>query len=108
NATKFSGPGAHGQVALSHTKVLAGRGESLFAEVRLAADRGEAAPERAPLALVVVLDTSGSMDGEKISRAKESVRGLMRDMRDDDEIAFVRYASDAELIQPLSHLSEVR
>ncbi|MGO8994362.1 MAG: vWA domain-containing protein [Polyangiaceae bacterium] len=108
NTASFAGPGAHGQVALSHTKVLAGSGESVFAEVRLAADPAEGAKERAPLALVVVLDTSGSMEGEKIDRAKDSVLGLMRDMRDDDEIAFVRYSSDAELIQPLAHLGEIR
>jgi Ca-activated chloride channel family protein len=108
NVTHFAGPGAHGQVALSHTKVLAGSGDSVFAEVKLAADAQEGAKERAPLALVVVLDTSGSMEGEKIERAKDSVLGLIRDMRDGDEIAFVRYSSDAELIQPLAHLSDVR
>jgi Ca-activated chloride channel family protein len=111
NAAGFSGPGAHGQVALSHTKVLAGNGASVFAEVRLAADGrepGDGTRERAPLALVVVLDTSGSMEGEKIDRARDSVLGLMHDMRDDDEIAFVRYSSDAELIQPLARMSAVR
>jgi Ca-activated chloride channel family protein len=109
NATAFAGPGAHGQVALSHTKVLAAGGSSLFAEVRLAADKAtEGVTERAPLALVVVLDTSGSMEGEKIDRARDSVLGLMRDMRDDDEIALVRYSSDAELIQPLARMSDVR
>jgi len=108
NVVRFSGPGVHGQIALSHTKVLAGGGEPIFAEIKVAADKGEVALERAPLSLVVVLDTSGSMDGEKIARAKESVLGLMRDMRDDDEIAFVRYSSDAELIQPLARLGNVR
>jgi Ca-activated chloride channel family protein len=97
NTTRFTGPGAHGQVALSHTKVLAGSGESVFAEVKLTADAADGVKERAPLALVVVLDTSGSMEGEKLERAKDSVQGLMRDMRDGDEIAFVRYSSDAEL-----------
>jgi Ca-activated chloride channel family protein len=108
NVARFSGPGVHGQVALSHTKVLAGGGTPIFAEIKVAADKGEVALERAPLSLVVVLDTSGSMDGEKIARAKESVLGLMRDMRDDDEIAFVRYSSGAELIQPLARLGNVR
>jgi Ca-activated chloride channel family protein len=108
NVTTFAGPGAHGQVALSHTKVLAGGRDPVFAEVKITADKGDVARERAPLSLVVVLDTSGSMEGEKIARAKEAVLGLMRDMRDDDEIAFVRYASSAELIQPLARLGNVR
>jgi Ca-activated chloride channel family protein len=108
SGASFTGPGAHGQISLSHTKVLAHGRESVFAEVKLKADATEATAERAPLSLVVVLDTSGSMDGEKISRAKESVLGLMHDMRDDDEIAFVRYSSEAELIQPLARLGDVR
>jgi Ca-activated chloride channel family protein len=108
NAVQFAGPGAHGQVALSHTRVLAGTNESVFAEVRLAADASERSGDRAPLALVVVLDTSGSMEGEKIDRAKDSVLGLLRDMRDSDEIAVVRYSSGAELVQPLARLGEVR
>jgi Ca-activated chloride channel family protein len=108
NAVQFAGPGAHGQVALSHTKVLAGTSESVFAEVRLAADASERPGDRAPLALVVVLDTSGSMEGEKIDRARDSVLGLLRDMRDSDEIALVRYSSSAELVQPLARLGDVR
>jgi Ca-activated chloride channel family protein len=108
NAAQFSGPGAHGQVALSHTKVLAGTNESVFAEVRLAADASAQPGDRAPLALVVVLDTSGSMEGEKIDRAKDSVLGLLRDMRDTDEVALVRYSSGAELVQPLARLGDVR
>jgi Ca-activated chloride channel family protein len=108
NAVQFAGPGAHGQVALSHTKVLAGSSEPVFAEVRLAADASENVGERAPLALVVVLDTSGSMEGEKIDRAKDSVLGLVHDMRDSDEVALIRYSSSAELVQPLARLGDVR
>jgi Ca-activated chloride channel family protein len=108
NTAGFAGPGAHGQVALSHTKVLAGARESVFAEVRFAAEASGSAAERAPLALVVVLDTSGSMQGEKIDRAKDAVLGLLHDMRDTDEIALVRYSSSAELVQPLARLGDVR
>ncbi|HEY2509990.1 MAG TPA: VWA domain-containing protein [Polyangiaceae bacterium] len=108
NAVTFAGPGAHGQIALSHTKVLARAGEPVFAEVRVVADASDGAHARAPLSLAVVLDTSGSMDGDKIERAKASVLELIGDMRDDDEIAFVRYSSGAELIQPLARLGRVR
>ena len=34
----FSGPGAHGTFALSHTKVLAGQTTPVYAEVRLVAE----------------------------------------------------------------------
>jgi len=104
----FSGPGAHGSVGLSHGMVLSGGERDVYAEVRLQADKEGRDEERAPLALAVVLDTSGSMYGEKIEQARKSVLDLIRDMRDDDQIAVVRYSDEAELIQPLARLGDVR
>jgi Ca-activated chloride channel family protein len=107
NAVTFAGPGAHGTLSLSHTKVLAG-GTHVFAELTLTADAAEVVNERAPLSLVVVLDTSGSMSGDKIEQAKQSVISLVSDMRDDDEIALVRYSSGSELLQSLARVGDVR
>jgi Ca-activated chloride channel family protein len=109
NSAAFTGPGAHGRVALSHRAILAGGEQRVFAQIDLAADRVERnGKERAPLAIAVVLDTSGSMAGEKIEQAKRSVIQLIRDMRDDDEIAVVRYASDREVVQGLAKVGRVR
>ncbi len=107
NSVSFSGPGIHGTIALSNGKVLAG-GSQLFAEVHLVADKAEQAPRHAPLALVVVLDTSGSMSGEKMDQAKDSCVKLIRDMDANDEIAFIRYSDDAEVIQSLARVGTVR
>lgn len=107
NATAFSGPGLKGVVSLSHSKVLSGQGTPVYAEIKLVADQaGEKV--RAPLSLAVVLDTSGSMSGEKIEDAKRSVLRLLSDMRDEDEIAVVRYSDTSELIQPLARVGNVR
>jgi Ca-activated chloride channel homolog len=108
NFTTFSGPGAHGQVALSHARILAGTPTRVFGEVRMVADASDRAVERAPISMAIVLDTSGSMEGEKIQQAKESVIRLIRDMRDDDEVAFIRYADDASVLQPLARVGGVR
>jgi Ca-activated chloride channel homolog len=110
NSARFSGPGAHGIVALSHTRVLAGQETRVFAEVRLVADSGGSSLEvvRAPTSLVVVLDTSGSMSGDKMDDAKASVLRLLGEMADDDEIALVSYSDAAELLQPLARVSAVR
>jgi Ca-activated chloride channel family protein len=108
NSTTFSALGAHGTFALSHTHVLAGSERRFFAELDLTADVSARAQERAPLSIAVVLDTSGSMDGEKIEQAKQAVVRLIRDLRDDDEIAFVRYSTDSELVQPLARAGTVR
>jgi Ca-activated chloride channel homolog len=107
NLATFGGPGAHGQVALSHTKVLAGTTTQVFAEVRVLADPSQSVT-RAPLSMAVVLDTSGSMEGDKIDEAKDAVIRLIRDMRDDDEVAFIRYSDSAEVMQPLARVGAVR
>lgn len=108
NAVEFAGPGLKGSLALSHGKVLAGSSFELYGDLRLTADAGDRAKVRAPISLAVVLDTSGSMSGEKIDEAKRSVVKLLRDMRDDDEIALVRYSDGSETIQPLARLGNVR
>ena len=108
SSATFAATGAHGTFALSHTHVLAGSERRFFAELDLTADAAARAQERAPLSIAVVLDTSGSMDGAKIEQAKQAVVRLIRDLRDDDEIAFVRYSTDSELVQPLARAGSVR
>ncbi len=108
NSATFAGPGAHGTFALSQTHVLAGGERSFFAELDLHSDAAARARERAPLSIAVVLDTSGSMAGEKMEQAKQAVVRLIRDLRDDDQIAFVRYSTDSELVQPLARAGAVR
>jgi Ca-activated chloride channel homolog len=98
NSVAFSGPRAHGQLSLSHTKILAGQTTPIYAELKLVADASETAPVRAPISLAVVLDTSGSMSGAKIEDAKRSVLRLISDMRDEDEIAVVHYSDSSTLL----------
>ncbi len=110
NVREFSGPGVKGAISLSHAKVLSGTPTTVFAEVRLAAtaDATDRLRERAPISMAVVIDTSGSMSGEKIAEARRSVLKLVQDMRDDDEIALVRYSDTSELVQSLARVGLVR
>lgn len=107
-SAKFTGPGAHGHLALSHGKVLGGAPRTFYAELLLAADASEQAKQRAPLSLAVVLDTSGSMSGEKLEQAKNSVIQLIREMDADDEVALIRYDSDSSVIQSLARVGNIR
>ena len=105
----FAGPGLRGSVALSHGAVLAGGDRDVYAEVRLSADPAERSGDRAPFALAIALDTSGSMmEDEKLDQAKRAVLELVRDMRDDDQIAVVRYSDYATVVQPLARVADVR
>ena len=109
NGETFAGRGAHGSIALSQTHVPAGQSTRVSVVLRLAADpKVDADQKRAPLALAVVLDTSGSMQGEKLDQAKNAVLELIRELADDDEITLIRYASDSEVVLPLSRVGSVR
>ncbi|MEZ4315173.1 MAG: VWA domain-containing protein [Polyangiaceae bacterium] len=104
----FTGAGAHGRLAFSHGKLLAGAPRTFYAELVLTADAADEAKQRAPLSLAVVLDTSGSMDGEKMEQAKNAVIQLIRDMDASDEIAIIRYESDSTVVQPLARVGDIR
>ncbi|WP_394826162.1 VWA domain-containing protein [Pendulispora albinea] len=108
NSVAFSGPGAHGTLGLSHTKVLSGARQAIYAELQIRADKDDGRAVHAPLSLVVVLDTSGSMTGDKIEQAKDSVIKLIRQMDDADELSVVRYSTDAATVVPMGRVSDVR
>lgn len=56
--------------------------------------------ERVPVSLGIVLDTSGSMDGEKMLAARDALeRFLFQHLGPDDEVFLYRFDSTAELVQ---------
>jgi Ca-activated chloride channel family protein len=58
--------------------------------------------ERPPIALAVVLDTSGSMEGEKIEHAKAAARHVIDELAPGDRFALVSFSTHAELLLPMS------
>jgi len=57
---------------------------------------------RRPTDVVIILDRSGSMAGEKIEQARAAVRELLAQLSDADRFALVTYANDAGVAVPLS------
>lgn len=56
--------------------------------------------ERVPVSLGIALDTSGSMVGEKIRKAREALRRFLFDLLDrDDEVFLYRFDSTPHLVQ---------
>jgi Ca-activated chloride channel homolog len=75
----------------------------LTVETPSAVPAGEQAPAssgRGPLHFVAVLDTSGSMRGNKIAAAVEAVRQAAQRLQDDDLFSLVTFATDVRC--PLS------
>jgi len=54
--------------------------------------------ERVPFHLVLVLDVSGSMEGERLDSVKRTVECLIQSMRYSDSLSIITYSSDAHVI----------
>lgn len=101
-------PEMTGLVALTQGAVLAHGTRELFAELRLEARNVEGQRQRQPVALAVVVDTSGSMHGDKIAQARRAVHELVARMHGDDRIAIVTYSHEATMLQSLTPVVEAR
>jgi Ca-activated chloride channel family protein len=92
---------------LDKTAVLGG-GDGLV-RIELAI-RGDASAggdeERMPSDLVVVLDQSGSMAGEKIVHARAAIRQLISALGPEDRFALVSYSVGAQIAIPLSAVGD--
>lgn len=61
---------------------------------------------RRPTDVVIVLDRSGSMAGEKIEHARAAVRELLGQLGPEDRFALVTYSDGADIAVPLSPVDE--
>jgi Ca-activated chloride channel family protein len=68
-------------------------------------ERQETSSPRVPTDLVVILDRSGSMQGEALRFAKAAVAELVSRLGDEDRFALVTYANGASMTLPLAEAS---
>lgn len=106
---EFRAPGA-GPVrfsgALEGTAVLPGRDRDVRMELVIGADAATGTAPRVPTDLVVVLDQSGSMSGDKIEQARAAVRTLIEGLGEADRFALVTYADFARTQIPLGSVAQ--
>ena len=107
--TTFEAGGLSGSVELSQRALTAGDEATLFAEVNLVADEAaEDAGQTSRVAVSLVLDTSGSMRGERIQQAQRAVREMVSRLGDDDLFSLVTYDSEAQVRLPLTAVRSLR
>jgi len=87
-------------------KVLAGVEAALAVRIRISAARLPPS-RRPPLNLTLVIDTSGSMEGEAIASARAAARGLVERLSAGDRIAVVTFASTAQVLVPSTELAVI-
>lgn len=70
----------------------------------LAADPGQ----RPPLSLAVVVDVSGSMQGNKIAFVRDGLQLLIDGMKDGDQLSLVTYSDGASVVSPMGEVEGQR
>lgn len=109
-ATLFAISAAGGQVrlevSLDKPTLLANKKQSAFAKIGLTGFKLETKDKRAPVNVAIVLDKSGSMQGEKISKAKDAAIAAIGRLGSDDIVSIVAYDSTVTLIVPATKLSD--
>lgn len=88
---------------LSSTKILVGDREQDIA-VTITMPR-EARRERSPVSLAIVIDRSGSMEGEPLANAKAAAAKLVDSLDENDAFTVVTYSSETETVVPLTRAS---
>lgn len=86
--------------APEQTRVLAGNDETYVGVWVEAPVGAPAARQRAPMALSLVLDTSGSMAGEKIEQARRAAVGMLETLAEGDIVSVYAFSSDVVEIAP--------
>jgi Ca-activated chloride channel family protein len=85
--------------ALSAGRALRGGDGEIYASIDLAA-LAVPAEKRPPMSVAIVIDHSGSMQGEKIAKAREAARGLIERLGPSDRAALVQFDDTAEVLVP--------
>ena len=95
------------EVAMAEPLILAGKKNTTFIKVGLTGfDFAEDGADRAPVNVAIVLDKSGSMDGEKIIKAREAAKMAIRRLDENDIVSVILYDSTVRVIVPATKVSD--
>jgi Ca-activated chloride channel family protein len=94
------------EVSLDKPTMQADRKQAAFVKVGLTGFKLDGKGKRAAVNVAIVLDKSGSMQGDKIAKAKEAAIAAIGRLGSDDIVAVVAYDSAVQVIVPATKMSD--
>ena len=94
------------EVSLDTPTMLANKKQAAFVKIGLTGFKLESVDKRAPVNVAIVLDKSGSMNGEKIAKAKDAAIAAIGRLGSSDIVSVVAYDSTVKVIVPATKLND--
>ena len=91
---------------LAHPRILAGKKMTTYLKVGLTGFDLEAAAKRAPVNVAIVIDKSGSMQGDKIRHARDAAKQALDRLGAGDTVSVIAFSDKVEVVVPASSLAE--
>ncbi len=93
-------------VSVADPIMLADKKQTTFVKVGLTGFELEKAKDRAAVNIALVIDKSGSMQGQKIEKAKQAAIAAIERLRKDDIVSVVVYHDGVQVILPATKLTD--
>jgi len=93
---------------LGQTVLSAKAPGTVYLRLNLKSLVGAKREKRTPINAAIVVDRSGSMQGERIAAAKEGARVALKRLAPDDKVALVSYNHEVDVMSPAAPLSNAR
>ena len=90
----------------AYSVLKAGEKQLVWMRVGLTGFHREKESQRPPINVAIVLDRSGSMQGEKIERAREAAIGALDLLLPTDIVSVIAYDSDVNVLIPATRLTD--
>ena len=92
--------------SLATPVMSADQSQKTFIKISLEGFKQELSEERVPANIAIVLDKSGSMQGEKIQQAREAAIMAIQRLNNQDIVSVVSYDSRVQVVVPATRVSD--